>query len=83
MTFSRWDETPLYQQLARTLRRKIKTGEIPPATQLPTEHQLATDYHLSRDTVRKALRLLREEGLIRKYKGRGSFVPPTREDPPT
>lgn len=69
-----WSETPFYRQLAGILRQQIK--ELEPGTKLPTEHELAEQHHVSRDTVRKALRILREEGLIRVFKGRGTFVPP-------
>ena len=47
--------TPLFQQLAEELRQAIHTGEYPPGSQLPTEHQLCDRYQVSRVTVRKAL----------------------------
>ena len=47
--------TPLFQQLAEELRQAIRTGEYPPGSQLPTEHQLCDRYQVSRVTVRKAL----------------------------
>ena len=63
-----------YQQLFKQLERdnlgeKYQFGDF-----LPSEHQLMEIYQVSRDTVRKALALLQEEGLIEKVRGQGSKV---------
>ena len=47
--------TPLFQQLANTLRTAIETGEYPAGSRLPTENELCQKYSVSRVTVRKAL----------------------------
>ena len=47
--------TPLFQQLAETLRAAIDAGEYPPGSRLPTENELCERYSVSRVTVRKAL----------------------------
>ena len=73
------DPRPLYQQLAALLRDQISSGELAPAAQMPTEADLATLYHASRNTVRGALNVLRAEGLVTSHQGRGNFV---RSDPP-
>jgi len=62
-----------YVQLAGILRAQIKgglTGRLPPVT------QLAERYEVSDATVKRALRVLREEGLIYSVRGRGTFVGP-------
>jgi DNA-binding GntR family transcriptional regulator len=74
--FDRWDERPLYLQVAEALREQITEGKIEPGERLPTEAELADTYGVARETIRQALRKLREEGMIRTYQGRGSYVPP-------
>ncbi|WP_405881082.1 GntR family transcriptional regulator [Streptomyces sp. NBC_01384] len=63
-----------YEQIADDLRRSIREGERKPGDRLPSETKLAEHYRRSVPTVRDALRLLREEGLIEKEHGRGNFV---------
>jgi GntR family transcriptional regulator len=67
---------PLYRQLADDLRSRILAGEFAVAEPIPTEAQLAERYRASRITVRHALALLDQEGLIHREQGRGSFVRP-------
>lgn len=63
-----------YIQLYDTLKQQIADGVYPPATQLPTETVLSQRYHVSRQTVRQSLTMLRQEGLIYSVRGSGSFV---------
>jgi len=65
---------PLYYQLANLLTDKIVSRELHTGDRLPTEVELVEQYGISRITVRQALRLLEEEGLIRREVGRGTFV---------
>jgi GntR family transcriptional regulator len=65
---------PLYYQLASLLTEKIVSQELKAGDRLPTEVELVEEYGISRITVRQALRLLEEEGLIRREVGRGTFV---------
>ncbi|PTX55306.1 GntR family transcriptional regulator [Melghirimyces profundicolus] len=53
---------------------KIESGQLRPRTKLPSEHELTRMFHTSRETVRKALNLLAQNGYIQKVKGKGSFV---------
>lgn len=66
--------TPLYIQLAATLRRKILDGEIASGQALPSERQLCEILSASRVTVRKATELLIAEGLLTRRQGSGTFV---------
>jgi GntR family transcriptional regulator len=66
--------TPLYVQLSRQIRTQIEQGSLPIGKQLPSERELAADYGISRLTARKALAMLRDEGIISARRGRGSFV---------
>ncbi|WP_303973336.1 trehalose operon repressor [Streptococcus merionis] len=63
-----------YQEIFNDLRDKITKGHYAPNELLPTEQNLRKIYDVSRDTVRKALSLLTEAGLIQKIQGRGSVV---------
>ena len=63
-----------YQEIYNDLKEKIRTNVYPAETSLPTEQQLQEMYQVSRDTVRKALAILTERGMIQKVQGRGSLV---------
>ena len=80
----RADETkaPLYWQLAATLRGRIAGGEYRAGAQLPTEGALCLEFGVSRITVRGALDRLTTEGLLRRERGRGTFVaaPPVEHE---
>ncbi len=64
----------LYQRLARSLREAIERGLVKPEEALPAERDLATDFAVSRITVRKALDALVAEGLLVRRQGAGTFV---------
>jgi GntR family transcriptional regulator len=66
--------TPLYRRIAAELRDAICSGQLPPGSQLPTEQELGDRYEVSRNTVRLALGLLANEGMITSTPGRGTFV---------
>lgn len=65
---------PKYYQLAQQLSDQIAGGTLQPDDQLPTEDELCSSYNMSRGTVREALRLLENDGLVRRERGRGTFV---------
>lgn len=69
---------PIYQQIARTLKDEIVSGVFPVGAQLPTEDGLCERFSVSRYTVREALRLLREDGLVMSRQGAGTMVIPPR-----
>ncbi len=69
-------EQPLYQQLAAILRAQIASGELQPGRPIPSEETLAQRYGIARLTARRAVGLLRDEGLVRHVVGRGTFVLP-------
>lgn len=68
------DESPLYLQLSRQLKRAILEGVYPVGARLPTEGELVERYGVSRHTVREALRQLRNEGLVTSKQGAGTTV---------
>jgi GntR family transcriptional regulator len=67
---------PLYLQLADTLKQLMESGKIGAKEPMPAERELAATYQVSRDTVRKAIRLLEEQGLLYSDHGRGTFAAP-------
>jgi GntR family transcriptional regulator len=70
-------ETPglsRYAALAAALRNRVVSGEWPPGSALTAEHILATEHHVALGTMRRALELLVNEGLIERVHGKGTFV---------
>ncbi|MBX7553238.1 GntR family transcriptional regulator [Streptomyces sp. NPDC004232] len=59
----------LYLEVVVRLRRAIADGVFPPGSRLPSEHVLAQEYGVSRNTVRRALEVLREDGLMASQQG--------------
>jgi GntR family transcriptional regulator len=70
------DPTPLSVQLANLLRAMIVSGELGPRAALPSESYLQQQHGVSRGTVRSAVGILRDEGLVVTIGGRGTFVRP-------
>ncbi|WP_240783903.1 aminotransferase-like domain-containing protein [Tabrizicola caldifontis] len=65
---------PKYLALSRALREAIRSGELPPDSQLPTVRDLAWRLHLTPGTVARAYQLATQEGLAAATVGRGTFV---------
>jgi DNA-binding GntR family transcriptional regulator len=65
---------PLYFQIASDLEQQIGSGKFVPDEQLPNEKALAQQYGVSLVTVRSAMRVLFDKGLIVRYAGKGTFV---------
>jgi len=63
-----------YRTIADELRSRVESGELAAGALLPSESELSAAYGVSRVTVRKALELLRDEGLIDARQGFGWFV---------
>ncbi len=69
---------PLYMQAAQELKAEIVSGVYPVGSLIPTEDELCKRFSVSRYTVREALRVLREEGLVSSRRGAGTIVVPSR-----
>ncbi|MGL4991156.1 MAG: trehalose operon repressor [Sarcina sp.] len=63
-----------YLNIYNDLMKKIERAEISPGEKLPSELSLMKNYDVSRDTIRKSLAMLEQNGYINKNKGRGSFA---------
>ena len=72
-----------YIQLANMLRTRAIRAEESGENRLPTEMEIASEYMVSRQTVRSALRVLEEEGLIEKRQGSGSYIRPRKAESPS
>ena len=75
----RQDPTDLHQQVAGEIRRAIADGEAKPGERLPPAKDLAAVLDVNTNTVLRALRQLRDEGLLEFRRGRGITVAGTPE----
>ncbi len=66
--------SPMYRQIADSLREQIESGAIRPGQQLQTELELREHYGASRNTVRDAIKWLTTLGLVETKPGQGTFV---------
>ena len=64
----------LYIEIADKIRKEITEGNYAADTLLPTEYQLMEKYGISRQTVRNALGVLKEEGILYQIHGSGTYV---------
>jgi GntR family transcriptional regulator len=65
---------PIYVQLATLFRRFIVTGQWPVERQVPTHEEIAAQFDVNPATVRKAMAMLEGEGLVKRFRRRGTFV---------
>ena len=75
----KYDPTDLYEQVAGEIRRAIADGEAKPGERLPPAKDLAAILQVNTNTVLRALRMLRDEGLLEFRRGRGISVAGTAE----
>jgi DNA-binding transcriptional regulator YhcF (GntR family) len=68
------DRTPIFEQVATEIRRAIANGECQPGERLPPARDLAAVLGVNTNTVLRALRLLRDEGVLEFRRGRGIRV---------
>jgi DNA-binding LacI/PurR family transcriptional regulator len=68
------DALPKYERLRAYLVRHLQEGKLKAGEVLPTEQKLAELAGMSRNTVRQALEQLERQGLIRRTRGRGTFI---------
>lgn len=76
--FRKMDDAPrieyAYQRVANDIERQIKAGEIPRGGKLPGELELAEVHGVAAGTVRRAVRELRERGLVATLPAKGTYV---------
>jgi GntR family transcriptional regulator len=66
--------TPLYLQIQNHIVARIRSGELPPGAQVPSEFELAAQMQVSRMTARKALDSLVSSGILYRRRGKGTYV---------
>jgi len=71
---------PLYIQVASVLRQRIESGQWLPGEKISTLEELESEFQVARVTVRQAVDVLSEEGLLRALQGRGTFVAKNAQD---
>jgi DNA-binding GntR family transcriptional regulator len=72
----------VYERVAADIAQRIRDGELAPGTRLRAERELAAHYGIAYTTMRKAMKVLRDQGYISTIHGQGTFVRP-REHWPT
>jgi GntR family transcriptional regulator len=70
----RQDTMPLHDQVASEIRRDIANGDVRPGERLPPARDMAAVLGVHTNTVLRALRILREEGVLEFRRGRGVTV---------
>ena len=67
-------DIPLYYQLVNIIKRNITAGTLKPGDVLPSESEMCKSFDISRSTVRQAVSMLEDEGLVVRKQGRGTYV---------
>jgi GntR family transcriptional regulator len=79
------DDGPKYERVADAIEAEITSGELPPGMRLKPERELMTDFGVSYGTIRHAVSVLRDRGLVRTSHGEGNYVkspaPPADPEP--
>jgi GntR family transcriptional regulator, transcriptional repressor for pyruvate dehydrogenase complex len=66
--------TKVFEQIAVQIEKRILNGELRNGDRLPTERELAEQFHASRTAVREAMKILAQKGLVEMRPGRGTIV---------
>ena len=82
MSLDKDSRIELFRQLADIFRERVQGGEWRPDRRIPSEPDLAEEFEVNRDTVRRAMRELVSDGLLVKVRGKGTFVVPEAERKP-
>jgi GntR family transcriptional regulator len=68
------DDGPKYERVADAIEADIRSGELPPGMRLQPERFLMAEFGVSYGTVRHAVKVLRDRGLVRTRHGEGNYV---------
>lgn len=72
-------ERPVWVQVMEVIRSRIEDGTYPPRTPIPSLDQIRQEFGVARNTARKVIRHLADEGLVRPVPSMGTFVRPEEE----
>jgi len=73
----------MYVQVAEHIAARIEAGELAGGQRMPPERDVATEYGVAYNTIRKSMEILRKQGLIVTMHGRGTYVVPEDQRPPS
>src|SRR6266852_1309810 len=76
MSVDHYSDVPLYAQLAAILRAWITSGELAHLDAVPSETALEQEFGVGRDSVRRAIAVLRDEGMVFTVPHRATYVGP-------
>jgi DNA-binding FadR family transcriptional regulator len=65
---------PAYKAVSGAMEQHILSGQLKPGTALPSEQELAAQFGVNRSTIREAIRVLEQEGLLERHQGRRLIV---------
>ncbi|MDF2649657.1 MAG: GntR family transcriptional regulator [Paenibacillus sp.] len=68
------NKIPLYKQIYHSIKDKIISGELRPKDRVPSEQEFMDEFMVSKITVKNALAVLVDEGLVTRIQGKGTFV---------
>jgi GntR family transcriptional regulator len=71
---SRLSHKPIYIQICDIIREKINSGEMVPGSRVWSEKDIISKFEVSRNTARKAIETLSNEGIVDRIQGKGSFI---------
>nr|BFE87792.1 hypothetical protein GCM10020093_103930 [Planobispora longispora] len=74
-------DTHLYLQIAEIIRQRIAEAALPPGHTVPSEADIRNEFGVARTTARRAVQMLRDEGLVYTVQGEGTFVGPPDKGP--
>jgi GntR family transcriptional regulator len=83
MSIDRDGPIPPYRQIAAALRGRIEDGTIQAGRRIPSLVELEAEFGVARDTLRKAVQVLKDEGLVETVTGMGIYVVEQRAKQPT
>ena len=63
-----------YEEIADWIKEKLDRGEIRAGDRIESEHQLCETFHVSRQTVRHAVQVLENEGIVERRRGSGTYI---------
>lgn len=66
--------TPVYRQIVRSISSMIESGRFSEGDMLPSMNELAEEFDISKETVKKAYTILRDKGLVEPHQGKGFFI---------
>lgn len=74
LTLDKKSDVPIYSQIANSVEKMVKQGELKVGEKLPPERELAASFGISRGTIKKAYEELEKRKVVKSVQGSGSFI---------